>query len=464
MNIKNKQDLNLTIYFAKPGFFIGELINGMLILETKMSSVIEKIVFEISMTQECKIDSNIPAKILQNLGTFNLDLTDAEALAKINDGYLMNAGKNAIPFNLKLEQIQYPSFEFPLGDKHAFVRYHFNVRIYSNYFNQVFWKHYLNLMSRPILNFNKELLTKTSGKNIKKWNLIGEGYTILIVSLPENSYTTDCQINVKITVDNTNGKEQAKEAKVKLTRNIKFYGDTQNESFSEKMTVFETKVKTPVPPGKKQDFKCLVSLKEQNIKRYIYHEIIPDYIDTNNINYYMPSIRTKIFSCQYELKITLYFNSFVSYNDRPRIKFPIIIAHQSVTEYQKEIQKQNELNNINNNKHENIKNKKCNNNNNQEKKIENKNNNDVEYKKDLNYPNLEDSLPSLESIQSAHNKKVVYDINNIEDYSSKKMESNSIPFSNRSNDNLGKNMNPNNFTRNVGKNMPSMPKINMPKL
>ena len=136
MNVYNKKDLVEKVYFSKPAFFIGELINGILILETQMSSVIERIAIEISMAQEWKIEPNVPTYYSQKLGTFNLDLTHVEDLKKIDTSYSMQAGQNIIPFNLKLEQVEYPSFEFPLENKHAFVRYYFDIKIFSYNFKQ----------------------------------------------------------------------------------------------------------------------------------------------------------------------------------------------------------------------------------------------------------------------------------------------------------------------------------------
>ena len=61
-------------------------------------------------------------------------------------------------------------------------------------------------------------------------------------------------INIKIIVDNTNGKDSTKESKVNFIRKIKFYGNSNEELFSDEKIIFETKVITQVLPGKKQAF------------------------------------------------------------------------------------------------------------------------------------------------------------------------------------------------------------------
>ena len=123
--------------------------------------------------------------------------------------------------------------------------------------------------------------------------------------------------------------------------------------------------------------------------RYTYDKRNPNPYNINikNINYYMPSIFSKLISCQYELRVSLYFNSFVALSDRPRVKFPIYIVHQSVLEYQNEIQRQIELDKMKSNNINNIKS------NNFEKNKNIINNNLNEHNINHNQKNQEDNLP-----------------------------------------------------------------------
>ena len=337
-----KQILDLKLYFAKPQFYIGDFIKGTLLLESQRPSIIEKIIFEILAVENWTVEGTPPSTWSETICSFNLDLNNGKSLQKIQGCYMMPGGKNKIPFNFKINRQLFPSFEFPLQDKFSYLRYHFNIKIYSSSFVKLVWNHYLCLLSRPIINLQKEILTQTIQKNIKKWGLVGIGATKLTVSIPENNYKVNTEIKVTIVVDNTQGKEEAKEAKVKLIRTIEFYGTKNEVKYKDEIALYDIVLKTPVNPGRSETFKCSVPLVEKDLKRYIYGKLNPNPYDlkTNDILSYMPSIRGKVFSCKYELKVTLYFNTFVSKNDRPRAIFPIYLIHQTVREYQTEIQRQ----------------------------------------------------------------------------------------------------------------------------
>ena len=215
-----KQVLVLKLFFAKPEFYIGDFIKGTLLLESERPSILEKIVFEINKVENWGFEGSQPVSHSEIICSFDLDLNNGKTLTKIQNCYIMPGGKNKIPFNFKINKQLLPSFEYPLQDKFAFLRYHFNIKIYSSSFIKLVWNHYLNLLSRPVINLQKELLTKTIEKNVKKWNLISAGSSKLTVTIPENNYKINSGIKVTIVVDNTLGKEQAKEVKIKFLRII----------------------------------------------------------------------------------------------------------------------------------------------------------------------------------------------------------------------------------------------------
>ena len=474
-----KQNLNLKLLFAKPAFFVGEFIKGTLLLETEKPSIIEKIIIEINMVQEWKIEANPPMKFVQNMCLFYLDLDSCKTLQKMQNSYIMPGGKNSIPFNFKLVKEAFPCFEYPLVDKYGFLRYHFNVKIFSCHFNKLIWNHYLCLLSRPIININNQLLTQTIGKNIKKLGLMDMGSALLTVTIPDNNFKISSQINVKIIVDNINGKEPTKETKVKFIRIVNFYGARNDVKFTEEKIIFETKVRTAVLPGRKESFECLIYLKEKDLTKYFYDKgnMNPYGFNISNINYYMPTIFSKIFCCQYELRASLQynFNSFVADNDRPRLKFPIYIVHQTVLEQQNEIQRQIELdktksNNdikINNNQQKNLNYENKNNNyynksqtnnntiNNNMNNIHNNANNNMDYNQNYYDESQEDNLPSRETLEFAHQNSITQGGNNIDDDDySNQFESAPVAFCQEPKNDPDNNMNKNsiNYNNNINQN------------
>ena len=337
-----KQKLDLKLYFMKPEFFIDEFISGNLLLRSARPSIIEKIVFEINVVQGWNIDGKSPTKFIQNICSFNLKLEKSETMSKIEDCYVMPSGNNIIPFNFKFKNDILPSFEFPLGDKHAYIRYLLKINIYSSSFHKLVWNHYIFFKSRPFINLNEQLLYKTIDKTIKKWNLIGKGTTVMRVDIPENNFKVDSTLKVKVSVDNIYGKEPTKEVKIKFKRIIDFYGKKQEIKFNDETLIFSKVIPIIVLPGQKNDIECEFPVREKDVSRYKYNKkfLNPYDLKLENINYYMPTVFCKLFSCKYELKVGLYFKSRVGKNDRPRARFPINLAHQTTLENQMEMQKQ----------------------------------------------------------------------------------------------------------------------------
>ena len=64
------------------------------------------------------------------------------------------------------------------------------------------------------------------------------------------------------------------------------------------------------------------------------------------INFFMPSINGQIISCEYEIKVTLYFSCFVDNNHCPRVTIPVYLVHQLPIDYQLEIQELIDFENV----------------------------------------------------------------------------------------------------------------------
>ena len=67
----------------------------------------------------------------------------------------MPGGENNIPINLKINKDLAPSFEYPLREKFAYIRYSFNIRIFSTSFENTFFNFDLALFSRPSIDNKK---------------------------------------------------------------------------------------------------------------------------------------------------------------------------------------------------------------------------------------------------------------------------------------------------------------------
>ena len=412
------QNANVNLFFDKPYFFVGEFVKGTIEINTNTSISISGILIEIILTEHWKLkdSSNDDNKTMTNtktIVTYNLDLKCLAKYKTKDNKFLLPYGITLVPFNFRFSEENNPSFEYPLPGKRAFLRYSFRVNVKSPNISGNS-SYYLCLISRPIIQSEK-LLTKSINQHIKKWKIFDKGDTILKISIPENNYKYDSRCDVTIEIDNTNGKVATKEFKIMLIRKIRFKNKMGEIKGNDDTNIVSERVRAIVEPKKKETFEYNLVLKEKEIyKKYNYlMETNPYDIEMNKINFYMPTINGSIISCNYEIKVSVYFNCFVAYNDRPRIIIPIYIVHQLPYDYQLEIQEQID--------YENALQKSMFDNANQKHKEKNKNENNYQNKDlnnkiyinsleknnvDINFNEEEDeSLPSLEAIEEAKKNK-----------------------------------------------------------
>ena len=165
----------------------------------------------------------------------------------------------------------------------------------------------------------------------------------------------------------------------------------------------------------------------------------PYNIKMDKVNFFMPTINGNIISCDYGIKISLYFNCFVAYDDRPRLVLPIYLVHQLPYDYQLEIQEQIDYENAlqksmfekDNKSHKEKINFKDNNNYKDKEEINYKIENNYLEKNNIIIEN--NSLPSLEAIEEANKYK---------------NKNNNIIIENKNNINIDINLNKNNYDDN----------------
>ena len=342
MNPDLQQKLQVKLAFEKKFFYIGEPIGGKLTLISERPSIIEKIVVDICCFQSWKFNSK--GSLLSNgkIETIELDLSHAPSLSQVQGCYVMPGGENIIPFKLKITDNIHPCFEYPLGEIYAFLRYSFDIQIYSTSFKNTNFRFCLPIYSRPSIDNKNKLLNKSVTKTLKKWGLIGIGTTILTVSIPDDNFKyNDSTLKAVIYVDNTGGKSTTNEIKVKLTRLIEFLNHQKQIIYKEQSVISSVTLPAHVQPRQKNYFECILPLKENNTNRYLYSKtnICPYELRMTDINFYMPTLNSNLISCKYELNISLNFECHVSESSLPSISFPIYLVHQSTIDFLLELQK-----------------------------------------------------------------------------------------------------------------------------
>ncbi len=345
----------LSIEFIKPSFYPDEFIEGKVQLCISTQMILNEINISLFQLENWIILSSVPVAetIREPLITFPLNIK--QKLNIYTNLVNLSPGTFIFPFKFKLPKDINPCFEFPTAKEKAYIRYSLDVAIVSPYINGS-TSSYILFKSRPKLNKDYKNLYSSS-IDVYKWNMFSEGNTTLSASLldNENNIKYGEEIHFNVDIDNTKGKLKTNEIKVMLLRKIVFKKKLNNqikETINNACVV--QKFKAAVSPTKKQNFKFSIQLKNMdNLLFNLKDEKLP-YANITDMSFFLPSINSPILECNYTLKVSLYFDSFVAYKHRPRVLIPINICHQNPYEYQPYLNSINQNININNRNYQNI--------------------------------------------------------------------------------------------------------------
>jgi hypothetical protein len=176
-------------------------------------------------------------------------------------------------------------------------------------------------------------LIQTSSSNIKIMSIMKKGTSSLSIKLTDAVIKINDEISFQIEVNNSECKLKTDGVKIDLIRSIYFMGkDGKFKRYLEK------KLKTEyIQLAIKQETKTIdysmkltdpeIETPLQNLKK-IYSNVN----NVNDVNDLMPTVDSALLKCGYYIKVTLYFESFIKRNDRPRIIIPVIAVHQNKAE------------------------------------------------------------------------------------------------------------------------------------
>ena len=340
----------LTIRMNKPSYFVDEYIDGKIEVNSAVPIVIDDISLSLTLLANWTTNSTEKGQIgdtyTEALVKKNLEVRKQ---LNINSNLVsLAAGKFTFPFYFKLPKGVAPCFEYATSDTNASIRYSLDANVISPYI-QGRTSSYVLLKSRP--NLQPKNLKFQVSSNIHKWGLFDAGSTIfnIVLNTGTDSFVGNENINMNILIDNTSGKLIADEVKFTLNRTLLLkskYGKVSKELKND-CIVKKCKVLTNVK--EKKTFPFTFPLKDFDNTMLNYSKAKLPYANIKDYNYFLKSVNSLIIECKYTLKGTLYFNKFVKYDDRPRIIIPLNICHQSVKDYNTEIQNYYNSQNQNNN-------------------------------------------------------------------------------------------------------------------
>ena len=344
----------LSIIFDKPSYFTDEEISGQVELNNTTQLVLSEITLSLNLLENWLKLSSVPIGETNRQLILAYNLNVRQSLHIPTSLVNLSPGKFVFYFRFKLPQNLNPCFEFPTTETKGYIRYSLDANIVSPYI-QGATSSYMLLKSRPKNKPEQSIFT--SSNEIFKWNMFSEGSATLNVSLVnnENNIKYGGEIKFNIDIDNTKGKLTASECKVVLLRKLELKartsGDVKDTINNECVVkIFPTEVKTK----EKKSFPCSISLEDMDKNLFNLKEEKLPYTNITDLSFFVPSVSSKILNCQYTLRVTLYFNSFVAYKHRPRVFIPINICHQSREEFQYMNLNSQIINNSNNNNNNNI--------------------------------------------------------------------------------------------------------------
>lgn len=325
----------LDVIFDEPYAVSGEKAKGKLIIYFPKEDV-KKILVHIlpaefwSVKNGSSTDKGLYASpFMQKYIDLNLD----------NIEYMYDENKNikknicVKPFSITIPEDYLPCFEYQYkNSKHAHIRYEFKIKMKIKN-REISKNKYLPILSKPTFNKNMDLYKEVK-QNLKQFFLFNKGEIGFKVFLYNIIFKYNSICELLIDIDNTKGKLATEEYKVVLRRKINLYEYIYHKEYNEEKEILVIKEKAKVSIGEKKNFSCKFNIEDKDNNKYN-QEDVNIYYKNCNINFFLPTVNGYTIQCEYELKISLYFEKFVDYSHRPRVIFPISIIHESLEEYLK---------------------------------------------------------------------------------------------------------------------------------
>ena len=347
----NPQSHSLTIVMNKPFYFTDEYIDGKVELSTTAQIILNDIYLTFTLSENWtskKQDNSIAETFSENLSSIYLNI---KKQLNINSNLVsLSPGKFSFPFYFKIPKPVPPCFEFQTQVTNAYIRYTIGAQIISPYIKGTSYS-YILLKSRP--DITKKQTSFSASTKLHKWGLFSGGNTTLNTLISKGTnYKNGEIIPLKIEVDNSRGKLNVKECKFTLKRFITLKSKLGKNIKDETNDCISRTINTFTRINEKNTFNFDLNLKDMDNSIFSKGQKLP-YLNVSDMTYFLPSINSKILECRYILKITLYFDTFVVHDERPRIEIPLHICHQTIEEYNNQsnayYQKQNPSNNQYNN-------------------------------------------------------------------------------------------------------------------
>ena len=283
------------------------------------------------------------------------------SVTQLNLQKLLNEKTNKIKFkpgihnfNFEIPFYKYfnPSFEYRGEQGRIFIRYILKAKLIlqnnnNNKSSDIESEIILQVQSKQKVEDKEEKFENK--QNIYKWGMIKRGICQIKNYLPKINYKFNDNIPLTIVIDNRICGLSVENLKITFKRNITYINENKTE-FSEIKKISSGIYLARVKKGEIKIFKYFYNINNLNNKFILFSGISEPYKEPNiDWQIFTPTIYSDSFKCEYSIKITLYFESFVNYDYRPRVIIPITITHDCSNKYDfvEEISEEVKFNDIN---------------------------------------------------------------------------------------------------------------------
>ena len=332
----------LKILLSKEIFFQEEEIKGEIWVLPPQPLVLQDIILKLRLFEGWFFQetSNVLYSDTNDLIIYQVPLNLSKLLNVNTQLINMHPGEFKFPFSLKIPKNIHPSFEFPMPNRRAYIRYSVIADVVSPYFKCVN-ENLIVIKSRPyVLNVPLKI---SNTSNVHKWGMIDKGSTTLTVSYPTTNYKFGDQIPLTVDVNNTRGKLNVIASKFSIIRKITFSNRNQTSKFPIEKTIFEYKYPINIPVGNSNSFNFSVIVNDPDVGKLNYTGIYNPFPFIKDYNILMPCVDGTLVKCRYFIHVSLSFSSIVTHSYKPRVDLPIWVTHQTMDQYLLEKKEDEEL-------------------------------------------------------------------------------------------------------------------------
>ena len=449
-----KKSNELTLTLSSQNLYPLDTLQGTVNLKLEKGITCNDIEIEIYCIEAYQTPNNKNANIT-SLGKKRLNIKE-QLNIKTDYVYLKKDSYQFI-FSFPLSEFLQPSFEYFAEKKRMTIRYILKAEVLFNDYQvekEIISEIFIRICSQFLIADKKERFF--INREIYEYGIIKKGNCKLSVYLNKTNFHCNDNVPITIKVDNTNCHLNATLIRVTLMRCLEYKkNDNVIESDIQKYKTMNYNI--DVKKGKVGVFRYEIDLKDTN-QLFYENTNITNIYGNNNIdwNFFLTTCNGKLVKCNYQIKVTIYFDTFVTFKSRPRVVCPIAITHfcTDVNNFAEPFDDDDENKNNNNKNDIKINNNDVEINNNKNDEVHNKKKDEVNNKinDEVNIINIQNNMIYQDSqntypIMNNENKEKI--LNNNSDISSiVQIKNNELNNNNNNEINSNNNNNNNEFNSN----------------